>query len=117
VTGGTEARRRLVLRDSAGYSRALTDRQLDMAASVPAPEWRHSPTLPCALMRFAALACVTVMQREEPLGQRTRIHVDGQERPYEDAGDKLTVERSTHAGGPPGLRVGEPPKPLVLSAS
>jgi hypothetical protein len=68
VTGGAEARRRLVLRDNAGYSRALTDRQLGMAASAPVPEWRHSPTLPCALMRFAELACVTVMQRKEPVG-------------------------------------------------
>ena len=50
------------MRDKAGYSRALTDRQLDMAASVPVPEWRHSPTLPIALMQVAALAYMTVMQ-------------------------------------------------------
>jgi len=57
----------LELRDNAGYSRALTDRQLDWAVRMPVPEWRHPPTVRYTPLRFAALACMTVMRREEPV--------------------------------------------------
>jgi hypothetical protein len=76
ATGGDEARRRLVLRDGAGYSRALTDWQLDMGLGGPALGWRHSPTLLNALLRFAALVCMTAMQRLLSIDSSGRTHAE-----------------------------------------